>query len=193
MLTTGVLLLGGLVSLMISQSRSASQLSICKSNLLKLGMGMELFSNAAQEPTLPAGLTNEPFGEVPPSAIERLSKMIQSVNDPRLLFICPADVEAVEVGPHQPTGATISYFISDEAAPQSWALLAGDRNLTSNGAAVESGLFELMPNSIVGWTAKGHHLQGNVALGDGSVQTKDGSQLTQYLRQGRGPQTIVVP
>ena len=188
-LAFGMGLLASLVFLMFQRSRAMSQLSICKSNLMRIGTGMELFANVGKEPAPPQPSESQ----APPPSLARLSKMIQGLSDPRLLFICPSDAEAIQGGPNRPTGLTISYFISDEAVPEAWSLLAGDRNLTRNGSAVVSGILEIAPNASLGWTEKVHRFQGNVALGDGSVQTKDATQLAEYLRQARGPQSIVIP
>ena len=189
----GVLLLGALVLLMITRSRALSQSTICKSNLKNIGVGMQLFAGPAREPAALANVTNEVPSELPPSGLERLSKMLQNVREPRLLFVCPTDVEALQPGPAQPAGLTISYFISDEATPPSWSLLAGDRNLTVNGILATSGTLQLKPDSILGWSEKMHRFKGNVALGDGSTQDLDDAQLADYLRRSRGPQMIVIP
>ena len=189
-LAFGVALLGALTLLLANQSRGLSQFAVCKSNLRKIGTGMELFANAEGDAGAPSNATN---AIIPPPRLVRLSTMIQGLQEPRLLFLCPADAEAIQGGPGQPRGLTISYFISDDAVPQSWALLAGDRNLTSHGAGVTSGILEITADSIVGWSEKIHRFRGNVALGDGSVQTKNSAELAEYLRHALGPQSVVIP
>ena len=69
----------------------------------------------------------------------------------------------------------ISYFIgldADENEPQ--MILSGDRNLTTNGVALGSGVFTLTASDTVGWTAAIHNNNGtnggNIGLADGSVQ-----------------------
>ena len=76
------------------------------------------------------------------------------------------------------SNANISYFLSldaPDALPQS--LLAGDRNLMTNGVPVGNGLLVLTTNLTVGWTRALHVNSGNVVLRDGSVQQAPGTRL----------------
>jgi prepilin-type processing-associated H-X9-DG protein len=77
----------------------------------------------------------------------------------------------------------ISYFVgldATEMQPQSF--LAGDRNLTTNGQPVKPGFVELTTNVAVGWAATIHTNQGNVVMGDGSVQQLSSARLPAALR-----------
>ncbi len=65
----------------------------------------------------------------------------------------------------------MSYFLgvdAKETEPLLW--LAGDRNLTTNGVPVGTGLVKMKAAFAVGWTEKMHRFSGNVAFADGSVQ-----------------------
>ena len=65
----------------------------------------------------------------------------------------------------------ISYFLgleADQMVPQT--ILAGDRNLTTNGQDVGPGLLLLGTNQNSGFSRKIHKYAGNLLLGDGSVQ-----------------------
>ena len=75
----------------------------------------------------------------------------------------------------------ISYFLgidANENLPQS--ILAGDRNIT-NGFTPKNGMLELMTNQSIGWTKTIHKFQGNVALGDGSVQQVGNERLQKEI------------
>ena len=192
-LTLGVLLLVALVWLMINQGRAKSQMSICRNNLKQIALGMQLFANDHRETTPPATSTNQLDAELAPSGMERLANAIQHLKSPRLLFLCPADFEAVQGGPHQPSGPTMSYFVSAEDSPKSQFLLAGDRNLTRDGIVVPSGILELSTNTVVGWSPQIHHFRGNVVVSDGSIQELNGEKWAEYLRRVGEPQSLVIP
>jgi prepilin-type processing-associated H-X9-DG protein len=93
-------------------------------------------------------------------------------------FTCPSDTQR-----HFTTNFTnlnrgnLSYFIgldANENSPQS--ILAGDRNIT-NGVAPKNNILFLTTNQPVGFTDEIHNRQGNIALGDGSVQQVSSAQL----------------
>jgi prepilin-type processing-associated H-X9-DG protein len=111
--------------------------------------------------------------------------MSNELSTPRFL-VCPADQE------HQPPATNfsaqlighISYFIGLDATqndPQT--ILAGDANLATNGVPVNSGWLEITSNAPMAWTAQRHVNAGNIALGDGSVQSLSNSALTNQLSQ----------
>ena len=112
-----------------------------------------------------------------------LSVLTNGLSTPALLW-CPADKD------RQPAATfsslrreSISYFVGlDAKMGQPQDFLAGDRNLITNGSPVGLGLAVLTTNMVLGWTAQIHNLQGNIALGDGSVQQFNGPKLTQAMR-----------
>ena len=74
------------------------------------------------------------------------------------------------------SATNVSYFVSLTAAQTNpTALLAGDRNLMTNGKAVGAGLFAMTTNMQGGWTREMHMERGNVVLADGSVQRMNSS------------------
>lgn len=90
--------------------------------------------------------------------------------------------------------ANVSYFVgftADETKPQS--ILSGDRNMTNNaaGAALRttinvSQIINLGTNHTTtlgaGWDKNVHQTQGDVCLGDGSVQQLSSSRLRETLK-----------
>lgn len=65
----------------------------------------------------------------------------------------------------------LSYFLglnASEENPQT--ILAGDRNLTTNGVTVGPGRLLLTTNLVLGFTREIHDGAGNILHGDGSVQ-----------------------
>jgi prepilin-type processing-associated H-X9-DG protein len=85
------------------------------------------------------------------------------------IIVCPADVRN-DAPDWRITTNNISYFVglsSKETLPQT--LMAGDRNLAVDGKEA-AGRVELKNGAKVAWDKTMHRLQGNVAMGDGSVQ-----------------------
>jgi hypothetical protein len=112
-----------------------------------------------------------------------------------ILLYCPADkarrpaasFATVQLG-------NISYFIGLDANGQRpLSFLAGDRNLTVDGQPLKPGLADLTTNSTVGWTAEMHKHQGQVAMGDGSVQQFDNQKFTAALGRTGTTNRLAVP
>jgi prepilin-type processing-associated H-X9-DG protein len=76
----------------------------------------------------------------------------------------------------------LSYFVapetSDGAADQ---MLAGDRNLATNGVGVPSSYLDLSTNLSVGFTKAMHNHAGNILMGDGSVQQVNDARLRETV------------
>jgi len=78
----------------------------------------------------------------------------------------------------------VSYFVAIDAIqydPKS--LLFGDDNFEFNGMDVRSGLRLMSTNVFYTWNTNRHHSIGNIALGDGSVQSLTNPGLTNQLCQ----------
>lgn len=121
--------------------------------------------------------------------------MSNELNTPKIL-ICPTDQRVAS--PDFKIGfsnTNISYFVGVDAQdsyPE--MLLVGDRNLT-NGSPMPNGLLFLTTNSAAGWTHELHRLEGNIGLGDGSVQHFDMLRLRAALRNmgGYGTNRLAIP
>ena len=100
---------------------------------------------------------------------------------------------------------SISYFIglsASETEPQS--VLTGDRNLTNTGTR-GARRFEYNVSQVgrlgtnyssgasreIGWDKNVHQTQGNVGLGDGSVQQVNGSRLADNLRNSGSADNVI--
>jgi prepilin-type processing-associated H-X9-DG protein len=72
--------------------------------------------------------------------------------------------------------------------------LAGDRNLMTNGVPVGSGLLVLMMNLTASWTAQMHKNAGNVAFGDGHVDSLSSDRLQEQLNySGVATNRLLIP
>jgi hypothetical protein len=120
------------------------------------------------------------------------------------IVVCPSDgtrEEANNFALVKPTGAAgnnvvpfnrnknISYFIApgaDETRPQ--AFLSGDRNVTNDLRKLNTAdMYTALGNystttKALGWTKDQHQEQGDICMGDGSVQQMSTSRLKQSTK-----------
>ena len=120
--------------------------------------------------------------------------MSNELSTPKVL-VCQADNRSAAPTFAVLNNFNISYFVGADATdtfPQS--LLAGDRNLMTNGVPVGSGLLVLTTHVTVGWTAALHNHSGNVVLGDGSVQQFTSARLQeQSAHSGVATNRLLIP
>jgi hypothetical protein len=117
---------------------------------------------------------------------EQVVRVFQSLSNelstPKII-VCPADSRTEALNWNQLTTNNISYFLgfsASENLPQT--ILAGDRNLTVNGRR-GSGRVEISGGSqSAEWDSSMHRLQGNVCLGDGSVQQMSNTRMGEHLK-----------
>jgi len=111
------------------------------------------------------------------------------------VLVCPADNRRPATNWAALSVTNISYFIGLDCrqdTPQ--MMLGGDRFLEVNGRPVPPGLFVLATNAAVSWTATGHRGNGNVLLGDGSVQAVPRRRLTSVVQnQGMATNRWLIP
>ena len=145
----------------------------CVSNLKQVALAARMWSNDNGEkfPWQVSTSTNGTLELVNgPSVSPHFLIMSNEMNTPRILA-CPADVKRAKVMRWSEFDDNhLSYFVgldSNEANPRS--ILAGDRNITG-GVRVTNTIYQFTSNSVVGFTKDLHDQQGNIALGDGSVQ-----------------------
>ncbi len=77
------------------------------------------------------------------------------------------------------TDKNISYFFNadaDETKPRT--VLAGDRNILTNGVVAGPGRLTFSGHPAVTWSQAIHNRQGNVAMGDSSVQQYGPGRIT---------------
>lgn len=170
----------------VSRPKAKSSRIGCVNNLRNVGLALRVFStdNGDQLPWQLAGTNGtKELLSGPNLASQHLAFISNRLSSTKLL-VCPSDTErsvASSFSNFRPTN--LSYFlglVADERNPQ--GLLAGDRNLTTNGIDAGPGLLHLGTNMNAGFSVKIHLSAGNVLLADGSVQ-----QVT----SGRFQETVV--
>jgi len=114
------------------------------------------------------------------------------------LFVCPADsVKVKGTSVKELHEENVSYFLNADAATNGWpaqTIMAGDRNLQSDGQPVKPGLFLLTRGMAVSWTAEMHHTGGEVIFMDGHVEWMWATNLTgAFMKQPVGTNRVLVP
>jgi hypothetical protein len=148
-----------------------------------------IFSTDHQDRFPVQSLTNKEgvdFGKAA-AVFRHFVAMSNELSTPKLL-LCPADRNRKPATSFSSlVNTNLSYFVAldaDQTRPQQF--LSGDRNLSTNGQPVQPGLLELTDDIKVGFTAEMHRFQGNIVMGDGSVQQFSGPRLTHVMRISRG-------
>ena len=176
-------------------TRSKAKRIKCVNNLKEIGLAFRKFPGSGNYYPGPL-LMGEGVAMGSIDVVMIFRALTNEVTEPRI-FVCPSDkakraAEAIT----NLTARNISYFASltaDEHLPQ--VILGGDRNLATNGMAVGSGLIGLRENAVEwSWTKEVHNEQGNVLMGDGSVQQMSSSRLRQAVKEQEvGTNWVVIP
>jgi prepilin-type processing-associated H-X9-DG protein len=104
------------------------------------------------------------------------------INNPSIL-VCTDDPRSKRANSFSNLADTnISYFIGVEARETTPKLpLVGDDHFTVAGKKPKSGALNLWTNTSVKWTSARHGREGNILMGDGSVQKFSSAGLKQML------------
>jgi prepilin-type N-terminal cleavage/methylation domain-containing protein/prepilin-type processing-associated H-X9-DG protein len=143
----------------------------CVNNLKNIGLAHRIYSTDGGDAMVPEIMLRAGAHREDIDALRVYRSLSHELSETRLL-ICPADKRR-KIGSSFATltGSNISYFASlsaDETLPQ--VFLGGDRNWSTNGVPVGSGPVTLTTNLTLGYTAELHNGEGNITMGDGSVQ-----------------------
>jgi competence protein ComGC len=120
--------------------------------------------------------------------------MSNELYNPKVL-ICPSDKRDWATDFEHLKNQNVSYFVglqADKTRPA--MLLAGDRNLATNGVDVVPGVVVIKTGENVDWSAKMHNRTGIFVLADGSVEGGSGRTFQMYLsRTGTNVTRLAVP
>ena len=191
-----IVVLVGMVIPFTSGNRPKASRIQCVNNLKNVGLALRIFA-AEHAGTFPAALsaTNGGFQE-PLADANQLWRhwlvVTSQLASPKLL-LCPADKRRVAAAAFAPAtnlpsqfvfsgNHQLSYFLGLNATEMKPAsILAGDRNLTTNGTPVAPGRHVFPAGTRFGFTAELHNQSGNVLLGDGSVQQVSSGRLNEQF------------
>jgi prepilin-type processing-associated H-X9-DG protein len=167
----------------------------CVNNLKNVGLANRIFATDNSDQFPYTALSNQvAAGELTASVYFRW--LSNELSTPKIL-ICPSDRARREAADWTNLHATnISYFVglnADEARPDS--ILGGDRNLTMGSMRLRTGVARGTNLAVLGWGADIHIGQGNILMGDGSVQQLSSQRLnamrTNFLHNGEW--SLLVP
>jgi len=144
----------------------------CSNNLKQDGLAFRMWSD--DNGVYPMKYRTNNFDGPSFATLQKMYVYFQTMSNelstPKIL-VCPGDDRLPATNFASLSNTNVSYFLGmdvDETMPQMF--LAGDRNLTTNGAPVPGGLSLIKFADTIGWTQKFHQGLGNVGLADGSVQ-----------------------
>lgn len=174
---------------MRNSKQMASPLS-CVNNLKQVGLAFRIYAgdNSDRYP-MNLSTNDKPVVNETTLVYQYLQLISNELGTPKGAT-CPKDIKRRAANDFTNfSNSNISYFIgldSNENLPQT--MLAGDRNIT-NGFAPQDGLLEITTNQMVGFTDEIHLKQGNIALGDGSVQQVSSARLRSEIISNTGMAT----
>jgi len=169
----------------MSDAKAKQKRIACVNNLKNIGLALRVFStDHGREFPMNLAVANGGAREWLTDETQLWRHWLTVSNellDPKRL-LCPSDFQR-QTPKHFLSGSEpltwagltnnshLSYFLglnASEENPQT--ILAGDRNLTTNGVAFGPGRLLLTTNIVLGFTHEIHDYAGNILLGDGSVQ-----------------------
>jgi hypothetical protein len=185
-----IILIGVIMALVLwalsgtpAPSRAKAGRIKCVNNLKRIGLAFRVFSTDHGDRFPAEILLSNGVEMASIDIVKVLGALTNELGDPKIL-VCPEDkTRTVAASLTNITGRNVSYFLSlsaRETEPQ--VFLGGDRNIATNGVAVGAGLFPLTTNSAVSWTKEIHVNQGDIVMGDGSVQQMSANRLMQAVR-----------
>jgi prepilin-type processing-associated H-X9-DG protein len=194
----GVLaLLAALLVPALAIAKQKSRKISCSCRLKQIGLAFRIFANDRGD-AYPMNVSTNKGGSMEYLSSTEVFRHFQVISNelstPKIL-VCPSDTRRAALDFPTLSNVNVSYFLSLDAADTNpSSLLAGDRNLVTNGVPVGSGLLKLMTNMNVGWTMSTHQGSGNVVLGDGSVQSFPSARLQeQSTNSGMKINRLAIP
>jgi competence protein ComGC len=169
----------------------------CVNNLKQISLSFRLWEgdNGDKYP-MSVSVTNGGTMELAAGTNAWFSFLVMSnqLSTPKILH-CPSDTNS-SYATNFSTGfnhRNISYFVGVDAGESDLqALLSGDDNFEVGGVPVNSGLLIMVSNMPIAWSAARHHFAGNVALGDGSVQSISNAGFTNW-QTGLATNRLAIP
>ena len=156
---------------------------LCTSNLKQVALAFSLWeadrnlTNFPWEVSAPIGTAADAQSTNVFRHFAVISNELQNLR----VLTCPADKTRKPASSWRALrNDNISYFINVTPSLDVQSVIAGDRNLSTNGCAL-SGYATISDASKLAWTKLIHENVGNVAITDGSVHQITTRQLRQYF------------
>lgn len=192
-----IVVLFGMVSPRHHRAPGRAKRIACVMNLKEIGLAMRLFAeehgtNFPMNTPASQGGARELTGDVSQLWRHYLT-LTNKLATPKMLW-CPSDSQRKPATVWDPYPAdrravvysgnqNLSYFLGLNAHEnQPETILAGDRNLTTNGLALGPGRHVFSTNTQLGFTNTMHSSSGNILLADGSVQQVTSGRLNEQFQ-----------
>jgi prepilin-type N-terminal cleavage/methylation domain-containing protein/prepilin-type processing-associated H-X9-DG protein len=203
-----IAILAGLLLPALSGAQKRAKRIQCVSQLRQCALGARLWANDSGDKFPWQVVSSDDGTRGVAEAAAHFRALTNQLGTPRILA-CPMDATRTAVSDFTSLkNENISFFVgldSSETLPQS--LLFGDRNITDTAGqtpasepcetvGVTAVALKAAQASTYRWSESLHQNQGNVALGDGSVQQVKDSGLRALLRNSgdaNGNNHILVP
>jgi hypothetical protein len=155
----------------------------CVNNLKNIGLAARIFATDHND-VMPGAFFRSKSNDL--ASIDLAQFFLTFSNElssPAILY-CPEDKRRKPAESFAKFSAkNVSYFLSLTAEENlTNCFLAGDRNIQVDGHDLIPGLFTLTTNLLLGWSKEIHNEQGDIAMGDGSVQQFSSSRLKNGVR-----------
>jgi len=167
----------------LAKSKTKNRIS-CIINVKQIGIAFRIWAGD-NNGKYPMAVSTNQAGAMEFAQSGKVFQIFQSLQNelgtPKIL-VCPKDKQRkFAASLTNLSNANVSYFVGlDSEETLTNTILSGDRNIT-NGFAPIQDLLNLTTNQGVGFTQEIHTNQGNIALGDGSVQQVTSAQLRQEI------------
>jgi prepilin-type N-terminal cleavage/methylation domain-containing protein/prepilin-type processing-associated H-X9-DG protein len=169
---------------------------MCMSNLKQIDLGFYMYAEdygktyPFQVPVEQGGTREFMFTSHVFPHFEKLHKYIPGQQFYNLL-VCPSDkTRKAGTNAEAFTDLNISYLLNVDCSHTnnpSKSLLAGDRNLESNGQPVNPGLLNITTNINLTWSQEIHMKGGNLAFADGHVEWNKTDGFNAIIQQQTVP------
>lgn len=175
----------------------------CMSNLKQTGLGMWMWASDHDDKfPWQTSVTNDGAMELltngQASAQFRPLAEFMPDDERSRIFVCPADSAKTKgASIKELREENVSYLVNADAATNAataQTIMAGDRNLQSDGQPVKPGLFWLTQETKTSWTEDIHLTGGNLVFLDGHVEWVGTNQAKAvFMKQPAGTSRLLVP
>jgi type II secretory pathway pseudopilin PulG len=166
----------------------------CVSRLKDMGLSYRIFATDNHDLFPWQLITNAPPAKTFDDALRHYLAISNELSTPKIL-VCPSDTRKAAADWVSLSRTNLSYFVSlDSAETYPRSILVGDRNVTTNGVRIGSGIVDMAGQTNVAWDGAMHRFQGNAAMGDGSVQQLSVARFREQMRNsGQASSKWAVP
>jgi len=178
MLIAVVIVVGVLVLPTIAKRNARSSKIGCVNNVKQIGLSIRMWSddNGGRSPSQVPANEGGAKEDVERGVASRYFQVMSNELGTPKIVVCPEDIGRKAATDFATlTRSNLSYFVVPEAV---WSItnlwLSGDRNLATNKVALKPGLFSMLANPSLNWTAELHDRKGYLCFADGHVATSDG-------------------